>query len=55
MIGDPCNRAVFDLLKYGTGPAGVVRGEIVQGPALRPPVAIQIRTEGSEIVAVRME
>ena len=55
MVGDPCNRAVFDLLQYGTGPAGLVRGEIVQGPGLRPPVAIQIRTEGSEIIAVRME
>jgi len=55
MIGDPCNRAVFDLLKYGSGPAGLVRGEIVQGPALRPPVAIQIRADGSELVAVRME
>jgi hypothetical protein len=55
MVGDTCNRAVFDLTKYGTGPNGQVRGEIVQGAAVRPPMAIEIRTKGSQVIAVRME
>jgi|SRR5580704_5275076 hypothetical protein len=55
MVGDTCNRTVFDLTKYGTGPNGLVRGEIVQGAAVRPPMAIEIRTKGNELIAVRME
>jgi hypothetical protein len=55
MVGDPCNRSVFDLLRYGGGPNGLVRGEIVRGAAVRPPVAIEIRTRGNQILAVRME
>jgi hypothetical protein len=55
MVGDTCNRTVFDLEKYGTGPNGLVRGEIVQGAAVRPPMAIEIRTKGNQLIAVRME
>ena len=57
MVGDPCNHTVYDLLRYGSGPAndGLVRGEIVQGPGIRPPMAIEIRTEGNKVVAVREE
>lgn len=55
MVADPCNRSVFDLLRYGSGPVGLVRGEVEQGPAIRPPMAIEVREEGQKIVAVRME
>lgn len=55
MVGDPCNRSLFDLAKYGPGPSGLVRGQIIQGVAVRPPMAIEIRTKGKDIVAVRME
>ncbi len=55
MVGDPCNHAVFDLMKYGSGPNGLVRGEIVQGAAVRPPLAIEMRTKGAEVIAVRIE
>lgn len=55
MVGDTCNRTVFDLTQYGTGPNGQVRGEIVQGSAVRPPMAIEIRTKGNQLIAVRME
>lgn len=55
VVGDTCNRSVFDLTKYGTGPNGLVRGEIVQGSAVRPPLAIEIRTKGNQLIAVRME
>ncbi len=56
MVGDPCTHSVFDLMKYGSTPDGtIVRGEIERGGAIRPPIAIEIREEGNEIRAVRME
>lgn len=55
MVGDPCNKTVFDLTRYGTAPGGLVRGEIAQGAGVRPPIAIEIRTQGKQILAVRME
>jgi hypothetical protein len=56
MVGDPCTHSVFDLMKYGSTPDGtIVRGEIEKGGAIRPPIAIEIREEGNEIRAVRME
>jgi hypothetical protein len=55
MVGDPCNRTVFDLTRYGSAPGGLVRGEIAQGAAVRPPMAIEIRMRGKQIMAVRME
>jgi hypothetical protein len=55
MVGNPCNRTVFDLTRYGTAPGGLVRGEIAQGAGVRPPMAIEIRTQGKQILATRME
>ncbi|HTV58292.1 MAG TPA: hypothetical protein VMJ93_05415 [Verrucomicrobiae bacterium] len=55
LVADPCNQSLFDLTKYGSGPTGLVRGQIVQGNAVRPPVAIELRVKGNDIVAVRLE
>ena len=57
MVGDPCNRTVYDLLRYGGGASSddLVRGVIVQGSGIRPPMAIEIRATGNEIIAVREE
>jgi hypothetical protein len=55
MVGDPCNRAVFDLTRYGSGPAGLVRGEIAHGAAVRPPLAIEIQVHGKEVLAKKIE
>jgi hypothetical protein len=55
MVGDPCNRAVFDLTRYGTGPNGVIRGAIVSGQGVRPPTAIEIKVRGRQIVATQVE
>ncbi len=57
MIGNPCKHTVYDLLRYGAGATngGLVRGEIVHGPGIRPPKAIEIRTKGREIIADRLE
>jgi hypothetical protein len=55
MVVDPCNGTVFDLSQYGNGPNGLVRGEIVAGTAVRPPIAIEIQARGKQIFAIRSE
>jgi hypothetical protein len=55
MVVNPCDHTVYDLLRYGGSNAGLVRGDIVQGTGVRPPMAIEIRQRGREVVAVRME
>jgi hypothetical protein len=55
MVGDPCSHTLFDLLRYGGPMNAEVRGAIVHGSALRPPVAIEIQQHGREVLAVKME
>ncbi|MGD0955492.1 MAG: hypothetical protein ABR953_01505 [Candidatus Acidiferrales bacterium] len=57
MVVNPCSRAVYDLMRYSDGAlnGGIVRGDIVAGIGVRPPMAIEIRTEGKDVVAVRTE
>jgi len=55
LVADPCNQSLFDLTQYGGGPTGMVRGQIVQGRAVRPPMAIEMRVKGDDIIAVRSE
>ncbi len=57
MVVDPCTHAVYDLMRYGGGApdGGLVRGDIVQGAGVRPPLAIEVRTDGKDIIAVRSE
>jgi hypothetical protein len=57
MVASPCNHTVYDLLRYGAGSpdGGLVRGEIVAGTGIRPPMAIEIRVKGKDLVAVREE
>jgi hypothetical protein len=56
MVGNPCSRSVFDPLKLSNLPGNVwVRGAIVQGSDLRPPLGIEVQIQGKEIQAVRME
>lgn len=55
MVVNPCDHTIYDLLRYGSSSAGLVRGDIVQGSGIRPPVAIEIRERGTDVIAVRME
>ena len=56
MVGNPCSRTVFDPTKLMSLAGNVwVRGAIVQGSDLRPPLGIQLKIEGKNIFAVRME
>lgn len=56
MVGNPCSRTVFDPLKMMSMPGRVwVRGAIVQGSDLRPPLSIEVEIRGKQILAARME
>ncbi len=55
MIGDPCSHAVFDLAQYGEGPNGMVRGAVVAGAAVRPPLAIEVNVNDGKIIASQEE
>lgn len=56
MVGNPCSRSVFDPLKTSSLAGNVwIRGAMVQGSDLRPPLGIEIKIQGKDIFAVRME
>jgi hypothetical protein len=56
MVVDPCTQTVFDPLRMGQRTDGAwVRGEIVQGGGLRPPMAIEVSVRGGALYAERME
>ncbi len=56
MVGNPCSRSVYDPLKYAPLPGNVLaRGAVVQGSDLRPPLGIETKLQGKQILAVRME
>lgn len=56
MVGNPCSRTVYDPLKLTNLPGDVwVRGAIVQGSDLRPPLGIELNVQGKNIQAIRME
>ena len=56
MVAAPCDGTLFDPLRMGMTPAGAwVRGEVVQGAGIRPPVSIRIQVKGKSLIADRME
>jgi hypothetical protein len=56
MVVSPCDRTVYDPLKVGAlGGNTWVRGEIVQGSALRPPISIDVKQRGRTIIADSIE
>jgi hypothetical protein len=56
MVVNPCNSTVYDPLKASSLGGDVwVRGEIVQGAGLRPPIAINVQASGDSIIADRIE
>ncbi len=55
MLADPCTHTLYDLTKYGSGPNGLVRGAVVAGTGIRPPIAIEVHVEGQQIIASQAE
>jgi hypothetical protein len=56
MMAAPCNGSLYDPLRMGGVGDGIwVRGEVMQGPGIRPPTAIRIQVSGHTIIADRIE
>lgn len=56
MVVSDCDGIVYDPLKMATLPNGSwVRGDIVRGVGIRPPIAIQVEVRGRDVIAKRME
>jgi hypothetical protein len=57
LVGNPCTHTLYDPLKTTTIPPNNAwtRGAIVQGSDLRPPLGIQIKIQGKQILAIRSE
>jgi hypothetical protein len=56
MVGNPCSHTLFDPLKMANLPGDVwVRGGMAQGSDLRPPLGIEIKIKGRDVLAVSME
>jgi len=56
MVVSTCDGTVYDPLQVGSVPGGAfVRGQIVQGNGIRPPIAIDIRVEGRSVIADSIE
>lgn len=55
MAVDPCNQSVYDPMQLADVFGVLIRGEVVRGPAGRPPQMILIRVEGNSIIAAQIE
>lgn len=56
MVISDCDGILYDPLKMATLSDGTwVRGEIVRGGGIRPPIAIQVDVHGRDVVARRIE
>jgi hypothetical protein len=56
MVGNPCSRTLFDPTRRATLPGDIlVRGYIAQDSDLRPPLGIDVKITGKDILAVNME
>lgn len=56
MVGNPCTRTLFDPLRMASLPGSVwVRGAMVQGSDLRPPLGIEVQIKDGSILALRLE
>jgi len=56
MVVNGCDGTIYDLLRSAPSPEGaLVRGEIVSGSGIRPPLAIEVHARGRYLYAGRME
>lgn len=55
MVVDSCTQTIYDPLSYGSTHGALVRGQVVSGAGLRPPLAVEIVIEKGSVVATRSE
>ena len=56
LVGNPCSRTLYDPLRTVNLPGNIwIRGAIVQGSDIRPPLGVEIKIQGKQIQAMRSE
>jgi hypothetical protein len=56
LVGNPCSHTLYDPLKTANLPGDIwIRGAIVQGSDVRPPLGVEIKIQGKQILAIRTE
>jgi hypothetical protein len=56
LVGNPCTRVLFDPLKTTNLPGNLwIRGAIIQGSDIRPPIGVEIKIQGKDVLATRTE
>jgi len=56
LVGNPCSRTLYDPLRTTNLPGNIwIRGAIVQGGDIRPPLSVEIKIQGNQILAIRTE
>jgi len=54
LVGNPCSRTLYDPLKTSNLPGDIwMRGAIVQGSDIRPPLGVEIKIHAKQILAIR--
>jgi hypothetical protein len=56
LVGNPCSHTLYDPLKTTNLPGNIwIRGAIVQGSDIRPPLGVEIKIRDKQILALRTE
>jgi hypothetical protein len=56
LVGNPCTRVLYDPLKTANLPGNLwIRGATIQGSDIRPPLGVEIKIQGKDILATRTE
>ena len=56
LVGNPCSHTLYDPLKTTNLPGNIwIRGAIVQGSDVRPPLGVELQIHDKQILAIRTE
>jgi hypothetical protein len=56
LVGNRCTGTLYDPLKTTNLPGNIwIRGAIVQGSDVRPPLGVEIKIQGKQVLAIRTE
>ncbi len=56
LVGNPCSHTLYDPLKTTNLPGNIwIRGAIVQGSDVRPPIGVELKIRDKQILAIRTE
>jgi hypothetical protein len=56
LVGNPCSHTLYDPLKTANLPGNIwIRGAIVQGSDVRPPLGVEVKVQAKQILAIRTE